>query len=101
MIPCPECGRPTAAEAAACANCGHALANGAVPQTKSPIEKPPPPPEVSSWVIHRTPPEMVEELRRTFNEEEYLADLRETERTGGVPFEDIISEIEDMVKPRE
>ena len=73
MIPCPECGRPTAAEAAACANCGHALANGAVPQTKSPVEKPPPPPEVSSWVIHRTPPEMIEELRRTFNEERVVA----------------------------
>jgi hypothetical protein len=36
---------------------------------------------------------MVEELRRTFNEEEYLADLRETEVTGGVPFEEILGEI--------
>jgi hypothetical protein len=99
MIRCPECGRPTAAEAVACENCGHALRDGSVPRSKNPAENPPA--EVSGWVIHQAPPEMIEELRRTFNEEEYLADLRETERSGGVPFEDIISEIEDMVKRRE
>jgi ribosomal protein S27E len=99
MIPCPECGRQTAAEAAACTNCGHALANGT--QAKSPAEKPPPPPEVSGWVIHKTPPAMIEEMRRTFNEKEYLAELREAEGTGGVKFEDFIGEIEEMVKRRD
>jgi hypothetical protein len=99
MIPCPECGRQTAAEAAACANCGHALANGT--QAKSPAGKPPPPPEVSNWTIHKTPPEMIEEMRRTFNEEEYLAELREAERTGGVKFEDFFGEIEEVVKRRD
>jgi hypothetical protein len=99
MTPCPECGRPTAAEAKACAHCGHALTNGAPP--KSHAGKPPPPPEASDWVIHETPPEMLEELRRTFNEEKFLAEAREAERKGGVKFEDIIGEIEAMVTRRD
>jgi hypothetical protein len=99
MIPCPECGRLTASEAEACTNCGHTLANGSVPRAKRPVDAPPP--EVSGWVIHKTPPAMLEELRRTFSEEEYLAELREAERTGGVKFEEIIGEIEDMVKRRD
>ena len=78
MIPCPECGRLTAAETQACTNCGHSLANGT--QAKSPAEKLPPPPEVSGWVVHKTPPEMIEEMRRTFIVEEFLAELREVER---------------------
>src|SRR5271170_6511858 len=101
MIPCPECGRSSATEVAACPNCGHALANGTAPQVRSSVTKPPPPPEVSSWVIEKVPPEMIEEARRTFNEEEYLAELREVEQTGGVQFEDILGEIEEMVKRRD
>jgi hypothetical protein len=56
---------------------------------------------VSGWVIHKTPPEMIEELRRTLSEEEFLAELREAERTGGAKFEDMIGEIEEMVKRRD
>jgi hypothetical protein len=93
MNPCPECGHPIEDEA--CTNCGHALANG---QAKSSVGKPP---EVSSWVIQKAPPEMIEEMRRTFNEEEFLAEAREAERSGGVPFEDIIGDIEEMVKRRD
>jgi uncharacterized protein related to proFAR isomerase len=101
MLPCPECGQPTAAEAVVCENCGHALVNGSVSRSKNPAGKPSPPPEVSGWVIDPTPPEVIEELRRTFNEAEYLADLREVERTGGVQFGDILSEIESLVKRRD
>lgn len=99
MKPCPECGHPIAVETEACTNCGRVLANGTVPQPKSPLGKPPP--EVSGWVIDKTPPEMIEEMRRTFDEEEFLAELREGERTGGAKFEDMIGEIEEMVKRRD
>src|SRR5262249_42448115 len=100
MNPCPECARPTTAEAAVCANCGHDLTNG-IPRPGGPFQKPTPPPEVSNWVITPTPPEMIEEFRRTFNEEEFIAELRAIEQTGGVSFEEIIGEIEEMVKRRE
>ncbi len=93
MSPCPECGHPVEAET--CTNCGHVLANG---QAKPSVRIPP---EVSDWVIHKTPPEMIEELRRTLSEEEFLAELREAERTGGAKFEDMIGEIEEMVKRRD
>ena len=98
---CPECGQSAPAEAAACPNCGRALANGAVPQAKSPREKPPLPPELNGWVPAPIPPHLLEEMRRTFNEEEFLADVREIERTGGVTFEDFIGEIEEMVQRRD
>jgi hypothetical protein len=98
--PCPKCGYPTDAEAQACVNCGHAMANGAVRQLKGPVQKPPPPPEVANWVIEKVPPEMIEEALGTFNEEEWQADLREIEKTGGLRFEDFIDEIEEIVKRR-
>ena len=101
ITPCPECGQAALAEATACPNCGHALAKGAVPQAKRPAEKPPLPPELNGWVPDPVPPDLLEEMRRTFNEEEFLADVREIERTGGVKFEDFIGEIEEMVKRRE
>jgi hypothetical protein len=81
--------------------CGHALANGTAPPTKNSVVKPLPPPEVRDWVIHKPPREMIEEMRRTFNQEEFLAELHEIERTGGVNFEDFIGEIEEMVKRRD
>lgn len=79
---CPQCGRSAPDKATACPNCGHALANGIVPRENSPRQKPPPPPEVSDWIIYPTPPEILEEMRRTFNEDEFLAKLRAVERTG-------------------
>jgi hypothetical protein len=72
-----------------------------VAQATTPARKPPPPPEVSEWILYPTPPELLEELRRTFNLEEFLADVREIERTGGVQFEDFIGELEEMVERRE
>ena len=55
---------------------------------------PPPPPEVATWNIERPTPEMLEEARRTFDMEEYLAGVREIEAGGGFKLEDFIEEIE-------
>jgi hypothetical protein len=55
---------------------------------------PPPPPEVAGWVIERPTPEMLEEARRTFDVEEYLAGVREIEAGGGVQIDDLIAELE-------
>ena len=56
--------------------------------------KPPPPPEVANWVITPTPPAMLKLLRETFDEAEFIAALREVERTGGTRIDDLIDEIE-------
>jgi hypothetical protein len=66
------------------------MTNGAL----SGATKPPPPPEVSSWVIEKTPPDLLAWLRQTINEEEILKDLEEVKRTGGVELKDFIDEIE-------
>ena len=79
-IQCPTCGSETAPDGA-CPRCGHA--NGAGP-----------PPEVASWVIEPVPPDVAEHFRRTFDEAEYLAEVREIERTGGVQIDDLIAELE-------
>jgi hypothetical protein len=89
---CPACGGETAL-GAVCPGCGHASVNGAA--------FPPPPPEVADWVSTPVPPEMAEEFRRTFNEEEYLAAVREMERTGGHRLEDFIDEIERIAHGKE
>jgi hypothetical protein len=48
----------------------------------------------------RTPPDLLAWARQTFDEEEFLADMREIERTGGERFEDFIDELEKRVKSR-
>jgi hypothetical protein len=101
MNPCPGCGRSTPAEAVACATCGQVLANRTAPQAQTPAGTPIPPAEVSSWVIDKTPPEMIEAALGAFNEEEFLAEVREIEQTGGVKFEDFIGDIEEIVKRRD
>ncbi len=94
---CPKCGHETGAETA-CPSCGQAAVNGvAKPAHREPI----PPPEVANWVIERPTPEMLEEARRTFDEAEYLAALREIERGGGHRFEDFIDEIERIAHGKE
>jgi hypothetical protein len=42
----------------------------------------------------RIPPEILEWARQTFDEEEFLAQVREIEATGGVRLEDFIAEVE-------
>jgi hypothetical protein len=85
-IKCPSCGTETAADAA-CPSCGHAV-NGAARKERGT------PPEAVGWMIERPSQEMLEEARRTFDEAEYLAAVREIERTGGVQIDDLIAELE-------
>jgi hypothetical protein len=40
------------------------------------------------------PPELLAWARQTFDEEEFLADIREIEATGGVQLEDFLPEVE-------
>ena len=42
----------------------------------------------------KIPPEILEWARQTFDEEEFLAQVREIEATGGLPLEDFIAEVE-------
>lgn len=42
----------------------------------------------------RIPPELVEWARQTFDEEEFLMEVREIEATGGQRLEDFIAELE-------
>ncbi len=44
------------------------------------------------------PPDLLEWARQTFDEEKYLAAVREIEETGGLRFEDFIGEIEERIK---
>ncbi len=87
---CPNCGHETATDAA-CPTCALANGNGA---TEKKRVKPASPPELADTVFDPVPPEMAEEFRRTFNEEEYLAAVRELERTGGVQIDDLIVEMD-------
>jgi hypothetical protein len=65
------------------------LKNGVVPH------------EVSEWILDRTTPDLLARARETFNEEEFLAEVRKIERTGGLKFEDFIGELEEAVRRRE
>jgi hypothetical protein len=49
---------------------------------------------VAGWDIEHASPDVLAWARQTFNEAEFLAALREAERTGGVPLDDLIAEIE-------
>jgi hypothetical protein len=42
----------------------------------------------------RIPPEILEWARQNFDEEEFLAQVREVEATGGLRLEDFIAELE-------
>ena len=95
---CPECGLSAPVEATACPNCSHALANGTAPRAPGAAEKPPPPAELSGKVFHKTPPEMIEEARRTFNEEAFLEEVRQLERNGGGELKDFLHELEQEVE---
>ena len=46
----------------------------------------------------RIPPELVEWARQTFDEAEFLAEIREIEATGGHRLEDFIAELEGRVR---
>jgi hypothetical protein len=42
----------------------------------------------------RIPPDLLEWARQTFDEEEFLREVREIEATGGLRLEDFIAELE-------
>lgn len=46
------------------------------------------------------PPEMLAWARQTFDEDEFLADIREIETTGGVRLEDFLPEVEARANPQ-
>jgi hypothetical protein len=48
----------------------------------------------------KIPPEILAWARQTFNEEEFMAHVREVEATGGLRLEDFIAELEARAKPR-
>ena len=45
------------------------------------------------------PPEIVEWARQTFDKEDFLADVREIETTGGLQLEDFIAGVETRARP--
>lgn len=59
--------------------------------------RPPNPPDMP-----RTPisPEVMEWARQTFDEDAFWADMREIEATGGAKIEDILADIEAIVRPK-
>jgi hypothetical protein len=99
--PCEHCGHQADGEAVTCPGCGHPLKNGTVQRLQGPVQKPPPPPEVAGWVIYQTPPEILEEMRRTFNREEFLAELRQAEQAGLPELKDLIRDLEQEMTPRD
>ena len=71
---CPECGHPSDRPISRCPHCGLGLVGDKVS------------PDLLAWA------------RQTFDEKEYLARVKELETNGGVRFESIIGEIEEMVR---
>ena len=51
--------------------------------------------------IYPVPPEVMEEARRTFNLEEWLAGIEEIQRTGGRTFDEFFPEIEKELTDRQ
>jgi hypothetical protein len=48
----------------------------------------------------RISPDLLAWARQTFDEEEFLAELREIEATGGLRLEDFIAEVEARARPK-
>ena len=46
------------------------------------------------------PPELLAWARQTFNEEEFLKEVREIEATGGLRLEDFLAELEERARSR-
>ena len=74
LINCPNCNHPSEDPSRGCPRCGLGLAGDKVP------------------------PDLLEWARQTFDENEYLARVKELETNGGVRFENFIGEIEELVR---
>jgi hypothetical protein len=48
----------------------------------------------------RIPPEILEWARQTFDEGEFLTQVRQIEATGGLPLEDFLAELEARVRSK-
>jgi hypothetical protein len=48
----------------------------------------------------RIPPEILEWARQTFDEKDFLAQVREIEATGGIRLEEFIAELEARARPK-
>jgi hypothetical protein len=48
----------------------------------------------------KVPPEILEWARQTFNEQEFLTQVREIEAKGGLRLEDFIAELEARARPK-
>lgn len=56
--------------------------------------KPDEPEQSEPFPREAIPPDILEWARQTFNQDEFMAELREIEATGGVRLEDFIAELE-------
>jgi hypothetical protein len=103
MIPvvCEKCGHPLTNDALACAHCGYASKNGTVPEDNCLAKQVVAPEGRDGMTIYPVPREVLDWARATFNEEDYVAALREIGRTGGVELKDFIHELEQGALPRE
>jgi hypothetical protein len=81
---CPTCGHETAPDNY-CPNC--APVNGV-------RVKPAPPPELAGRVFTPTPPEMAEEIRRTFDEAAFFAEVEEVLKTGSADIDALLARVE-------
>ena len=87
---CLKCDQESAPDAP-CPDCGQAPANGSA---KKSWGKPPPPPELAGRMFAPTPPEMAEEIRRTFDEAAFVADMEEALENGGADIDALIARVE-------
>lgn len=60
--------------------------------------KPDEPDQSEPFPREPVPPDILEWARQTFDQEEYLAQVRELEATGGLHLEDFIAELEARVR---
>jgi hypothetical protein len=100
--PCEHCGHQAEGAVFFCPACGQTLTKGFFRPLKGPVQKPPPPPEAANWIIYQAPPEVLEEFRKNFDEEAFLAELREWEQNGsGRELKDFIAELEQEFNSRD
>ncbi len=62
--------------------------------------KPDQPDQSEPFPREKIPPELIQWARQTFDEAEFLAQVREIEATGGLRFEDFIAELEARVRSK-
>jgi hypothetical protein len=74
------------------------LNGAALPDARNPTRRAAPPELLPSGKLS---PEFLEWARQHFNMEEFLADVRDIEETGGLELKDFIRELEQEAEPRD